>query len=165
ESSGFEVVRDLYGGAAQLVVGDVGRRDDDLKGSNLSGQPEAVFVVTLLDRGSEDPLDTDAVTAHDRRDFFAIAVKHASAHGGGILVAKFEDVPDFHCRVDAQRGGAIGAGLGCCHAAQISIGGGLEVVARRQVFEMVVLFVGAGDQVLAIAERFVDKKNWASGIL
>ena len=93
-------------------------------------QPEAVFVVALLDGGGQNALDANAITAHDRRDFFAVFVEHARAHGFGIFVSELEDVADFDGGVDAKRGAAVGTGFARSNAAQVGVGGGLEVVGR-----------------------------------
>ncbi len=104
--------------------------DDNLKGGDLRRQPEAVFVVTLLDGGGENALDSDAVTAHDHRDFFAVLVEHTGAHRFGILVAEFEDVANFDCRVDAKWLAAVRAGFTRGDAAQVGVARSAESPCR-----------------------------------
>ena len=59
---------------------------------------------------------------------------------------------DFDGRIDAQRLAAIRTGFARSDATQIGVGRGLEVFARRDVLNVIVLFVGAGDQVVAAFE-------------
>lgn len=80
KSRRFKFLGNLLAGFAQSLVGHVGHRDNHGKRRNCNRQPETVGVVRLLDRCCEDALDTDAVAAHDRRNFFAVGVEHARTH-------------------------------------------------------------------------------------
>jgi hypothetical protein len=153
---------DVLGGGTDGLVLGVGGDDDNFKGRDGGRQPESVFVVILFDGGGEDALDADAVTAHDGRDFFAVAVENASAHGVGILVAEFEDVSDFDGGVDAERRATVGAGFSGGNGAEVDVGGGVEVLSGRQMLDVVVLFIGAADEVGAAFEGFVDETGSAS---
>ena len=145
--------------AADLFVRTLVGDDDDLKRRDLGRQPEAVLVVVLLDGGGQDALDADAIAAHDGRDFLAVAVEHARAHGFGIFVAELEDVADFDGGIDAQRSAAVRTAFAGGHAAQVDVGGGLEVSPGRDVLDVIVLFVRAGDQVFAAFESLIDQQD------
>ncbi len=123
-------------------------------------QPEAIFVIALLDRGGQNALDANAIAAHDGHDFFAIFIEHARTHGLGVLVTQLEDVADFNCGIDTQRRTAIRAGLACGHTAQVGVGRGLESLARRDVLDVVVLFVGSRNQVFAAFESLIAPAGW-----
>ena len=56
-----------------------------------------------FDSGGEDALDADAVAAHDRHDFLAVAIEDGGAHGLRIFVAELEDVADLDRFADLQR--------------------------------------------------------------
>ncbi len=56
-----------------------------------------------FDGGGEDSLDADAIAAHDRHDFFAIAIQDCGTHGLRILVTKLEDVADLDSFANLER--------------------------------------------------------------
>ena len=106
-----------------------------------------------LDGGGEDALDADAVAAHDGRDLFAVAVEDGGAHGLGVLVAELEDVADLDGFAEAQVAAPpMGSGLAFVDVADVGDEGGLEVARRGDVAEVVLLLVGAGDEVGAAFE-------------
>ena len=156
----------VLGGDTDLFVFRVGGHYHHLERGDGRRQPEAVFVVTLLDGRRQNTLDPNPVAAHDRRDLLAIPVEHARAHGFGILVAQLEDVTDLDCGIDAQRSATIGARtifvraiFACGHAAQIDVSRRMKSFPRRQVLDVIVLFVGAADQVGAAFERLIDEQD------
>ena len=77
------------------------------------------------------------------------AFEHAQAHGLGVLVAELEDVADLDglVRLRAARR-SVDAGVARGHLAQV-VELGLEVLAGRDVAQVVVVLVGAGDHVPA----------------
>src|SRR4029077_16594879 len=101
-----------------------------LEGRNWRRQPETIFIVTLLDGGSQDALDSYSVAAHDRRNFFAIFVEHPGSHRLRILIAQLEHVADLHRSVNTQRSAAIRAGFTRSHIAQVDVHRRLKVAAR-----------------------------------
>src|SRR5271157_5744687 len=115
---GLELPGDILGGGADLLVFRVGGNDHHLERRDGRRQPEAVLVVTLLDRRRQDALDANSVTAHDRGDLLAIAVEHTRAHGFRILVSQLENVPDFDGGINAQRSATVGAVFACLHGPQ-----------------------------------------------
>ena len=66
-------------------------------------------------------------------------------------------MPNLHGLADLQRVSAIRATLALGGIAHIHPGGRIKIPARHNILQMVVLFVGPGDQVLAPLERIVGK--------
>ena len=54
---------------------------------------------------------------------------------------------------------AIGAVFSCRHAPEIGVGGRLEVFSGCDVLQVVILFVGAADQVLPPSQGFIHEQN------
>src|SRR3954468_5976951 len=102
--------------------------------------------MALLNGGGQYTLDSDPVTAHDRRDFLPVFVEDACSHRLGILVAELENVADFDGGVDAQCSATPRAGFSGGHAAQVCIECGLEITIRDNVFHVVFLAVRPGDK-------------------
>ncbi len=70
----------------------------------IEGGSQNPFSSLLCSIGrGENALDANSITAHDRRNFLAVAVEDARAHRFRIFVTEFEDVPDLDRRIDAQR--------------------------------------------------------------
>ena len=141
-------------------VGDVGGRYHDIEGRDGGGQDHAVLIVVELDGGREDALDADAIGAHDGRDFLAIGVEHAQAHGFGILVAELEDVADFEGFADLDEAAAARADVARGHLPQVA-DFGLEILAGGDVAKVVVVAVGAGDHVAAAGEGLIGEDGHA----
>ena len=66
---------------------------------------------------------------------------------------------DLDGRIDAQRRATVGTAFSGGHAAQIDVSGWLEGFAGRDVLDVVVLFVGTGNQVAATFEGLVDEQD------
>src|SRR5437879_6038794 len=140
-SGRFQLPGDVFGGGTDGFVLGVGRYHHHLERSDGRRQPEAVLVVTLLDGRGQDALDSNPVTAHDRRDLLAIPVEHAGAHGFRLLVAELEDVPNLDGGINAQGRITIRAIFARSHAAQVNVGRRMKSLPRRQVLDMIILFV------------------------
>src|SRR5262249_28627772 len=131
-------------------------------GRDLARQPESLIVVGLLDGGGKNALHSDAVAAHDGRDFFSILIEHTRAHRLRVFVAEFEDVPDFYRLEHAQGRPAGRAQIAFGNGTQVNPFGDAEVAARSDVAQVVVLFISAGYQVLASLERWIGKDDGQS---
>src|SRR4030088_380800 len=101
ESGSLQAIGDILRGRFHALVLDVSRGNHDLEWRDRGRQPESVLIVALLDCRSQDALDTNAITTHNRRNFLAVLVEHPRAHFLGIAVAEFEDVPNLNRCVDA----------------------------------------------------------------
>ena len=70
---------------------------------------DAALIVVLLDRGGDDARHTDAVAAHEQRDFLARLIEHVAFIALAVLAAELEDVADLDAARDPQRALAGGA--------------------------------------------------------
>src|SRR5678815_308 len=138
---------DVLGGGAHRLVFDIRGGDDDVERGDGGGQPEAIFIVVLLNGGRQNALDSDAIAPHDRKYFLAVAVEHVGAHRLGVFVAKLEDMTDFDGGIDAERRAAVWASFASGYASQVEIGSGLERLPGSGVLDVVILFISARDQV------------------
>ncbi len=147
----------MFTGLAQFRVTHVCHCHHHGERSNRGGKPESICIVRLLDGGGENALDADAVAAHDRRNFFAVGIKHARTHRLGVLVAELEDVSNLDGLAHDQLARAMiyGTRLALVDAADISGQGPREIATRDDVAQVIVLLVGAAHQVLAAFEGFV----------
>ena len=135
------------------------------KGAICGGSQKPFSSLSCSTDGGQDALDSNAIAAHDRGDFLAILVQHPRPHRLRVLVAQLEDVADLDRGVDAQRAATIGTVFSRSHAAQISVSGRLEVAARRDVLQVIVLFIGPADQIGAAFERFVHQQHGTLNVL
>ena len=62
---------------------------------------------------------------------------------------------DFNGCIHAKRRTAVRTRIAGGHTAKIGVSSGLEIFARSDVLDVVVLFVSAGDEVIAAFEGFV----------
>src|SRR6185369_9821060 len=103
-------------------IADIRHGNDHSERSDRSREPESILIVRLLDRCGENAFDTDAVAAHDRRNFFAIGIKDTRAHRLGVLVAELEDVSNLDglAHDELARTMICGARLALVDAADVS---------------------------------------------
>ena len=83
-------------------------------------------------------------------------IENAGAHGFRVSAAELEDVADLDGFADLERRAAVRAALALDGIADVGCDGGGEVAARRDVAEVVVELVGAGDHVGAAFEGLVE---------
>ncbi len=114
-----------------------------------------------LDGGGEDALDADAVAAHDGGDFFAVAIEDGGSHGLRVLVAKLEDMTDLDRFAQAQRLASDRIEFAFGDIADVGDQRGFEVASGRDVAEVVLLFVGSGDEIGAAFESLVEDDEGA----
>src|SRR5208282_1157675 len=138
----------------QQFAGRTQRREDHIKRGNARRQPEAIFVVVLLDACGENALDADTVAAHDRRHFPAMLIEHTQAHRLRVLVAELEDVADLHRLADFQRRPATRAAFACDDRPQVGPRRRMERLTRSQVLYVVLLLVCPGNQIASPAQSF-----------
>src|SRR6202007_2778545 len=76
-----------------------------------------------------------------------------------VAIAELEDVAYLDSRVDAQRLSAVRATLPCRHRPQIRICRWHEILPRSQILEVVILFIGACDEICSALQRFVHQQD------
>src|SRR5581483_4606898 len=121
--------------------------------------PESGIVLVLLNGSRQNSFHSDAITAHDRSDFSPSVVEHSSTHRLGISVSQLENVADLDSFCDLKRSATIRTGFPGFHRAQIHplILGNVKVTARRDVPQVVVLFICPRDQVFTSEKRTLDQ--------
>ena len=82
---------------------EVDWNDDDVEGRNSLGPDNAVLVMVLLDRGSDNSSDADAVAAHLHRAGLAVLVEHGCVHCVTVFTSELKDVTDFNSSSNAER--------------------------------------------------------------
>src|SRR5437660_6660223 len=157
---GLQSSGNVFGSGLEFRVTHICGSNDDFKRRNLRWQPKAVFVIALLNGGSENSLDADAVAAHDRRNFFAVFVEHTGTHGFRVLIPELKNVANFDSSIHSQRGAAVGAWLAAGDSAKISVSSGLKIFLRSDVLDVVILFVSARYEIRAAFECFVNQQDW-----
>jgi len=154
DALGAEGVVEVEGGGALGFVGEVDGGEDDFEGGDGGGHGDAVGIVEEFDGAAEDAFDADAVGAHDDAGFLAFFVEDGEAHGIGVFIAELEDVADFHGFENFEGGAGVEFGIAGLDLADVGEGGG-EVFTGGDVEEVVVVFIGAGDEVFAAFEGLV----------
>ena len=82
---------------------DLQRHDHDLVRRQRQRPDDPVGVVPAFDGAGQDPVDADAVTAHDRVDLGSLLVEVGRPHRLRILGAELEDVADFQAGLHLER--------------------------------------------------------------
>src|ERR1700752_5030180 len=100
------------------------------------------MVIALLDRRRQDALDSDSVTPHDWRNFFAGLIQNARVHRLRVLVAKLKDMCDLHRFGYCHRRSAVWTAFPGFNVAQICVLLYREVAAGGDITQVMVLFVG-----------------------
>src|SRR5258705_226201 len=101
--------------------------------------------MVLLDRRRDDALNTNAVAAHDNRNWLSLFGQNRGAHRLGILRSEFEYVADLHRLENFQRAYvAARAALAGRDAAQVGPLIWFDVALNFDAAQVVVVFVGAG---------------------
>src|SRR5205085_7415162 len=119
-------------------------------------KPKALAVIALLDRRSEDALDADPVTAHNRRYLFAGLIEDPRSHRFRVLVAQLEDVSDLDRPGHYHRRPAIRTSLSGLNVAHVFVLFYREIAPGRDITQVVVLLVSSRNQIGAAFERLVD---------
>ncbi len=140
---------------------DLERHDHDLIRSERQRPDDAVGVVARLDGAGHDPVDADAVAAHDHVDLVPLLVEVGRPHRLGILGAELEDVADLEAGLDLERGPAARAGIAGLGVSQVEDAFEREIAARDDPVQVDVDCVAADDD----RRHRGDGRSITSGIL
>ena len=117
---------------------------------------DAVVVVVLLDAGGHGAADADAVAAHEDDLLLAVGIEEGGIQRLGILGAEFEDMTDLDAAPHLQHAAAAArAGIAVGDVADVGKLRQREVALRVDVFQVVIRFVGAGNEIAHPLDRQV----------
>ena len=126
----------------------------------LAGQHDAVGVVVLLDGGSGDARQADAVAAHHDGLLLAVLVEERRRPWARSTWSELEDVADLDDARALEVAGALRARVAGARLAQVGEGG-LRHQLERDAGAVVAVLVGAGD---VVARRSASSAYTGSGV-
>ena len=114
-----------------------------MRGRHRHRPNHAVFVVVLLDDGSQSTRHAHAVAAHDERLLLAVLVHERGAHGARVLVAKLEHLRHLDAARTLQLQAALRAAVAGLDGDDVGPFVNLEVFAQFSAHIVVAVLVGA----------------------